>query len=201
MKRIDVSLGNRSYPILIGAGLLAKAQSFSATARRKVVVISNDTVAPIYAATLLQSIKNAGGFPTLFTLPDGEQYKTLESFNAIHTFLLEGFYSRDVLLIALGGGVIGDIVGFVAATYHRGVDFIQVPTSLLAQVDSSVGGKTAINHPLGKNMIGAFYQPKSVVIDLDVLKTLPQREFAAGMAEVIKYGMIADAFFFYLARK
>ena len=196
MERIDVALGERSYPILIGAGLLAKAESFSATHGRQTVVVSNDKVAPLYAATVLESIRQAGGNPTLFTLPDGEQYKTLESFNAIHSFLLEGNYGRDVLLVALGGGVIGDIVGFVAATYQRGVEFIQLPTSLLAQVDSSVGGKTGVNHPLGKNMIGAFHQPKIVIIDINVLSTLPAREFAAGMAEVIKYGIIADSDFF-----
>lgn len=196
MKRIDVSLGERSYPIFIGTDLLAKTESFSATKNRKVVVISNDKVAPLYASTVIQSIKKAGGQPELFTLPDGEEYKTLESFNEIHSFLLQNYYGRDVLLIALGGGVIGDLVGFVAATYQRGVDFIQIPTTLLAQVDSSVGGKTAVNHPLGKNMIGAFYQPKEVLIDINVLNSLSEREFNAGMAEVIKYGIISDADFF-----
>jgi 3-dehydroquinate synthase len=129
-------------------------------------------------------------------LPDGEQYKSLDTFNTVMSYLLEGNYARDVVVIALGGGVIGDLVGFSAACYQRGVDFIQIPTTLLSQVDSSVGGKTAVNHKLGKNMIGAFYQPKAVVIDTDCLKTLPQREFAAGIAEVIKYGIIYDQAFF-----
>ncbi|WP_158161974.1 3-dehydroquinate synthase [Grimontia hollisae] len=196
MERIDVSLGDRSYPISIGAGLLANPGLFSDALGRRVVVVTNDTIAPLYADLLMETLRNAGGEPALLALPDGEQYKTLDTFNTIHTFLLEGNYGRDVLIVALGGGVIGDVVGFAAACYQRGVDFIQVPTTLLSQVDSSVGGKTAVNHPLGKNMIGAFYQPKAVVIDIDVMKTLPQREFAAGMAEVIKYGIIADHDFF-----
>jgi len=132
----------------------------------------------------------------LLELPDGEQYKTLDTFNTVMSYLLEGNYSRDVVIIALGGGVIGDLVGFAAACYQRGVDFIQIPTTLLSQVDSSVGGKTAVNHALGKNMIGAFYQPKAVIIDTECLATLPAREFAAGMAEVIKYGIIYDHDFF-----
>ncbi|KXF82785.1 3-dehydroquinate synthase [Enterovibrio coralii] len=197
MERIDVNLGDRSYPISIGAGLLADPALFSAAKGRRVVVVTNETIAPLYADLLLETLNKAGGEPALLSLPDGEQYKTLDTFNTINTFLLEGNYARDVLIVALGGGVIGDVVGFAAACYQRGVDFIQVPTTLLSQVDSSVGGKTAINHPLGKNMIGAFYQPKAVVIDTDVLNTLPQREFAAGMAEVIKYGIIADKPFFH----
>ncbi|GAM56137.1 3-dehydroquinate synthase [Vibrio ishigakensis] len=132
----------------------------------------------------------------MLQLNDGEQYKSLETFNQVMTFLLEHNYGRDVMLVALGGGVIGDLVGFAAACYQRGVDFVQIPTTLLSQVDSSVGGKTAVNHPLGKNMIGAFYQPKAVIIDIDTLKTLPKREFGAGMAEVIKYGIIIDSPFF-----
>ncbi|WP_028025903.1 3-dehydroquinate synthase [Enterovibrio calviensis] len=196
MERIDVNLGDRSYPISIGEGLLSDPTFFSDAKDRQVVVITNDTIAPLYADRLLNTLEKAGGKPALLTLPDGEQYKTLDTFNTINTFLLEGNYARDVLIVALGGGVIGDLVGFAAACYQRGVDFIQVPTTLLSQVDSSVGGKTAVNHPLGKNMIGAFYQPKAVVIDIDVMKTLPAREFAAGMAEVIKYGIIADSAFF-----
>ncbi|MGB2078233.1 MAG: 3-dehydroquinate synthase [Vibrio sp.] len=197
MERINVDLGQRSYPISIGAGLLSDPALFEQlTPSQKVVVITNTTVEPLYAFKLQQTLDKIGCQHALLTLPDGEQYKTLETFNQIMTFLLEGNYGRDVTLIALGGGVIGDLVGFAAASFQRGVDFIQVPTTLLSQVDSSVGGKTAVNHPLGKNMIGAFYQPKSVIIDTDCLATLPKREFAAGMAEVIKYGIIIDGDFF-----
>lgn len=197
MERINVDLAERSYPISIGAGLLNNPALFShLKANQKVVVISNDTVAPLYADRLTETLTSLSCQVDLLCLPDGEQYKSLETFNTIMSFLLEGNYSRDVVLVALGGGVIGDLVGFAAACYQRGVDFIQVPTTLLSQVDSSVGGKTAVNHPLGKNMIGAFYQPKSVIIDTDCLDTLPEREFAAGMAEVIKYGIIIDGDFF-----
>ncbi|MGC9462205.1 3-dehydroquinate synthase [Vibrio genomosp. F10] len=203
MERITVSLGERSYPISIGAGLFNNsAQLFSSyidqafSAYQKVVVISNVTVAPLYADQILAQFKQLGCETSLLELPDGEQYKSLDTFNQVMTFLLEGNYSRDVVVVALGGGVIGDLVGFSASCYQRGVDFIQIPTTLLSQVDSSVGGKTAVNHPLGKNMIGAFYQPKSVIIDTDCLATLPEREFAAGIAEVIKYGIIYDVAFF-----
>ncbi|GLT14756.1 3-dehydroquinate synthase [Vibrio algivorus] len=197
MERINVDLAERSYPISIGAGLLTNPALFShLKANQKVVVVTNDTVAPLYADRLIQTLTSLQCQVDLLTLPDGEQYKSLETFNSIMSFLLEGNYSRDVVLVALGGGVIGDLVGFAAACYQRGVDFIQVPTTLLSQVDSSVGGKTAVNHPLGKNMIGAFYQPKSVIIDTDCLDSLPEREFAAGMAEVIKYGIIIDGDFF-----
>ncbi len=197
MERITVSLGERSYPISIGAGLFNDPAYFSSfPAKQKVVVISNVTVAPLYASKIIQQLEQQGCIPALLELPDGEKYKSLETFNLVMNFLLEGNYSRDVVIIALGGGVIGDLVGFAAACYQRGVDFIQIPTTLLSQVDSSVGGKTAVNHPLGKNMIGAFYQPKSVIIDIDCLKSLPEREFAAGMAEIIKYGIIYDSAFF-----
>ncbi len=197
MERITVSLGERSYPISIGAGLFNDPAHFSfLPAKQKVVVISNVTVAPLYAQKIIQQLEQQGCQPSLLELPDGEKYKSLDTFNLVMNFLLEGNYSRDVVIVALGGGVIGDLVGFAAACYQRGVDFIQVPTTLLSQVDSSVGGKTAVNHPLGKNMIGAFYQPKSVIIDTDCLKSLPEREFAAGMAEVIKYGIIYDRPFF-----
>ncbi len=197
MERITVSLGERSYPISIGAGLFNDPAHFSfLPANKKVVVISNVTVAPLYAQTIINQLKQQGCQPSLLELPDGEKYKSLDTFNLVMNFLLEGNYSRDVVIVALGGGVIGDLVGFAAACYQRGVDFIQIPTTLLSQVDSSVGGKTAVNHPLGKNMIGAFYQPKSVIIDIDCLKSLPEREFAAGMAEVIKYGIIYDREFF-----
>lgn len=197
MERITVNLAERSYPITIGAGLFEDSAHLSSlTAGQKVVVITNVTVAPLYADKILSLLQSLGCQASLLELPDGEQYKSLDTFNQVMSFLLEGSFARDVVVIALGGGVIGDLVGFSAACYQRGVDFIQIPTTLLSQVDSSVGGKTAVNHPLGKNMIGAFYQPKSVIIDTNCLKTLPEREFAAGIAEVIKYGIIYDAEFF-----
>ncbi|CAH8194020.1 3-dehydroquinate synthase [Vibrio aestuarianus] len=197
MERITVSLDERSYPISIGAGLFNDPALLSfLSVKQKVVVISNVTVAPLYAAKILALLEHYGCQASLLELPDGEQYKTLDTFNTVMSYLLEGNYSRDVVIIALGGGVIGDLVGFASSCYQRGVDFIQVPTTLLSQVDSSVGGKTAVNHPLGKNMIGAFYQPKAVIIDTQCLSTLPEREFSAGMAEVIKYGIIYDYDFF-----
>ncbi|MGR5076881.1 3-dehydroquinate synthase [Photobacterium swingsii] len=198
MERINVNLGDRSYPISIGAELFDNPALFSSAIKsgQRVVVVSNETVAPLYADQVIATLSSLECDVALLSLPDGEQYKTLETFNQIMSFLLEGNYGRDVVIVALGGGVIGDVVGFAAASYQRGVDFVQVPTTLLSQVDSSVGGKTAVNHPLGKNMIGAFYQPKAVVIDNYCLQTLPAREFAAGMAEVIKYGIIADYDFF-----
>ncbi len=199
MERITVSLGERSYPISIGAGLFNDPALLSLSPKQKVVVITNHTVAPLYADKIISLLEQKGCISSVLELPDGEKYKTLETFNTVMSYLLEHNYSRDVVIIALGGGVIGDLVGFAASCYQRGVDFIQIPTTLLSQVDSSVGGKTAVNHPLGKNMIGAFYQPKSVIIDTNCLSTLPAREFAAGMAEVIKYGIIYDeAFFFWL---
>jgi 3-dehydroquinate synthase len=195
MHRVQVELGERSYPIDIAPALLQQPERLLQS-YRQVVIISNDTVAPLY----LDSVTSLFIDSQLHTylLPDGEAYKTLEQFGHIMTFLLEHKFPRDGLLVALGGGVVGDITGFVAACYQRGVDFIQIPTTLLSQVDSSVGGKTAVNHPLGKNMIGAFKQPQQVLIDTNVLATLPSREFAAGMAEVIKYALIADADFFSL---
>lgn len=197
MEQITVDLGDRSYPITIGAELFSDSAYFSfLKPNKKVVVISNVTVAPLYAKKIVSIIEKQGCDVSILELPDGEKYKSLATFEQVMSFLLEGNYSRDVTLVALGGGVIGDLVGFVAACYQRGVDFIQIPTTLLSQVDSSVGGKTAVNHPLGKNMIGAFYQPKSVIIDTNCLATLPDREFAAGMAEVIKYGIIYDQAFF-----
>ena len=197
MEKITVDLGERSYPISIGAELFNDSAYFSfLSPKQKVVVISNVTVAPLYAEKVVSLIERQGCEVSVLELPDGEKYKSLETFEMVMSFLLEGNYARDVVLVALGGGVIGDLVGFAAACYQRGVDFIQVPTTLLSQVDSSVGGKTAVNHPLGKNMIGAFYQPKSVIIDTNCLSTLPEREFAAGMAEVIKYGIIYDGDFF-----
>ncbi|MBD0787695.1 3-dehydroquinate synthase [Vibrio sp. Y2-5] len=196
MERITVSLGERSYPISIGAGLFNDPALLSLSPKQKVVVITNHTVAPLYADKITALLDQKGCISSVLELPDGEKYKTLETFNTVLSFLLEHNYSRDVVIIALGGGVIGDLVGFAASCYQRGVDFIQIPTTLLSQVDSSVGGKTAVNHPLGKNMIGAFYQPKAVIIDTHCLATLPEREFAAGMAEVIKYGIIYDEAFF-----
>ncbi|UGA55019.1 3-dehydroquinate synthase [Vibrio sp. VB16] len=197
MEKITVDLGERSYPISIGAELFNNSAYFSfLSPNKKVVVVSNVTVAPLYADKVVSLIEKQGCDVSVLELPDGEKYKTLETFETVMGFLLEGNFSRDVTLVALGGGVIGDLVGFVAACYQRGVDFVQVPTTLLSQVDSSVGGKTAVNHSLGKNMIGAFYQPKSVIIDTNCLATLPDREFAAGMAEVIKYGIIYDQDFF-----
>ncbi len=196
MERITVDLGERSYPISIGAELFKDSAYLSDISSKKVVVISNVTVAPLYADIIISQIESLGYEAKLLELPDGEQYKSLETFNTIMTFLLEGNFGRDVTIVALGGGVIGDLVGYAAASYQRGVDFIQVPTTLLSQVDSSVGGKTAVNHPLGKNMIGAFYQPQSVIIDTNCLTSLSDREFASGMAEVIKYGIIYDASFF-----
>ena len=195
METLTVNLDERSYPIHVGAGLLTSSALFAPhIVGQKVMVVTNDTVAPLYLDALCSTL-SAYQVETL-VLPDGEAHKTLVSFERIMSALLEGKHGRDTTLIALGGGVIGDLVGFAAACYQRGVPFIQVPTTLLSQVDSSVGGKTAVNHPLGKNMIGAFYQPKAVIIDIDCLRTLPQRELAAGMAEVIKYGIIWDEEFF-----
>jgi 3-dehydroquinate synthase len=195
MSTLTVELGDRSYPIQIEAGLLSQPALFSPYIKGPLaVIVTNETVAPLY----LEAAKAACGDVNVETiiLPDGEQYKNLEQFEVVMTRLLELNAARDTTLIALGGGVIGDLTGFVAATYQRGIPFIQVPTTLLSQVDSSVGGKTAVNHPLGKNMIGAFYQPVFVAIDTLSLSTLPKREFAAGMAEVVKYGIIYDAPFF-----
>lgn len=195
METLKVALGDRSYPIYIDQNLLQKSELFSPHIHgKKVMIVSNDRVAPLYLARLQQTL-SAYQVDTLI-LPDGESYKTLASFERIISALLEGNHGRDTTLVALGGGVIGDLVGFAAASYQRGVPFIQVPTTLLSQVDSSVGGKTAVNHPMGKNMIGAFYQPQAVIIDTHCLQSLPPRELAAGMGEVIKYGIIWDAEFF-----
>lgn len=191
MKTLHVELGERAYPIHIGRGLLAQAALVRPhVAGRQVLIVTNETVAPLYLAQARALF--AGYQCETVVLPDGEQYKTLEVLNRIFDALLERHCDRRVTLIALGGGVIGDMTGFAAACYQRGVPFIQIPTTLLAQVDSSVGGKTGVNHPLGKNMIGAFHQPRCVLIDTDTLNTLPERELAAGLAEVIKYGLIRD---------
>ncbi len=194
-KRLDIELGERSYPILIGPGQLRQPDCLRPFIHaQQVMVVSNTTVAPLY----LDAVRAAlNGFQVAeHILPDGEAFKEFRTWHSLFDALLTQRYSRDCTLIALGGGVIGDMTGFAAACYQRGVNFIQVPTTLLAQVDSSVGGKTGINHPAGKNMIGAFHQPVAVIADTDTLNTLPERELAAGLAEVVKYGLIRDPAFF-----
>jgi 3-dehydroquinate synthase len=194
---LEVSLGDRTYPIHIGNGLIDRAELILPHLKRKqIAIVSNTTVAPLYMEKLAAPLRHAGVSIIEIILPDGEAYKNSDTLNLIYDELLKNRCERSTTLIALGGGVIGDLTGYAAATYLRGVPFIQVPTTLLSQVDSSVGGKTGINHPLGKNMIGAFYQPKLVLADIDTLTTLPQRELAAGVAEVIKYGLIRDVEFF-----
>lgn len=195
MAILNLELGERSYPIYIDAGLLAKTDLLSSyISGRRVCIVSNDIVAPLYLESLKAKLTDFTVDEVI--LPDGEAEKNLANFDVIMSHLLMHEHGRDSTLIALGGGVIGDITGFAAACYQRGINFIQIPTTLLSQVDSSVGGKTAINHPLGKNMVGAFYQPKAVFIDINSLETLPAREFNAGMAEVIKYGILGDKYFF-----
>jgi 3-dehydroquinate synthase len=197
MQTLTVALDARSYPIHIGAGLIARAELIAARLpQKKVAVVTNSTVAPLYLAPLRRALVAAGVAVVPITLPDGEAHKNWETLNVILDALLEHRCERNTALIALGGGVIGDLTGFAAAVYQRGVPYIQVPTTLLAQVDSAVGGKTAINHPLGKNMVGAFHQPLAVITDTDTLATLPDRELSAGLAEVIKYGLIRDPQFF-----
>jgi 3-dehydroquinate synthase len=194
---VPVSLEGRSYPILIGSGLLQDPATYSKLPKASsALIVTNSTVAPMYAQQLADALKTRYPNVQTLSLPDGEEFKTWETLNLIFDQLLGSGADRKATLFALGGGVVGDMTGFAAACYMRGVPFVQVPTTLLAQVDSSVGGKTAINHPLGKNMIGAFYQPELVVCDLALLKTLPPREMSAGLAEVIKYGPIADMAFF-----
>jgi len=203
MHVVKVSLGDRDYDIEIGTSLDqigARLQGLGFS--QKIAFITNPTVKKLYGQRVVDSLKAAGFLVLSIEIPDGEQYKTLDWANAIYSALLINSFDRKSALVALGGGVIGDLTGFAAATFMRGVPFVQVPTTLLAMVDSSVGGKTGVNHAMGKNMIGAFYQPKKVLMDLDVLRSLPQEEFLAGMAEVIKYGVIWDASFFeYLDRK
>jgi 3-dehydroquinate synthase len=197
MQTLTVELANRSYPIHIGQNLLSETSLILPHLKRKhVAIVTNTTVAPLYLDQLTHSLQAVGVSVIPIILPDGEAYKNSETLNKIYDALLQNRCERSTTLIALGGGVIGDLTGYAAATYLRGVPFIQIPTTLLSQVDSSVGGKTGINHPLGKNMIGAFYQPQLVLADIDTLKTLPPREFSAGVAEVIKYGLIRDADFF-----
>lgn len=194
--RVEIELGERSYPILIGSSLLDDPASWAGLPKAaSALIVTNTTVGPLYAARLQQALSDHYPQIHVVTLPDGEAYKTWDSLNLIFDALLSKGCDRKTVLFALGGGVVGDMTGFAAACYMRGVPFVQVPTTLLAQVDSSVGGKTAINHPLGKNMIGAFYQPARVVCDLDTLQTLPERELSAGLAEVIKYGPIHDLAF------
>jgi 3-dehydroquinate synthase len=193
MQTLSVGLGERSYPIHIGSGLLDQAELLQAhVPRKRVAIVTNTTVAPLYLEKLQHTLQSIGIGSVTVILPDGEEYKNFETLNLIYDALLNNRCERSTPRIALGGGVIGDMTGYAAATYLRGVPFIQIPTTLLAQVDSSVGGKTGINHPLGKNMIGAFYQPQVVLADTDTLNTLPDSELSAGLAEVIKYGLIRD---------
>jgi 3-dehydroquinate synthase len=198
LSTVRVELGPRSYDIEIGTGILGSlgARLDGLGLAMRVGVVTNDKVAPLYSRTVLQSLRDAGFTPSLFVIPDGEEYKSLAWASNTYDWLLTQRFDRKCALVALGGGVIGDLTGFVAATYMRGIPFVQVPTTLLSQVDSSVGGKTGVNHPLGKNMIGAFYQPVHVCADITTLNTLPQEEFLSGMAEVVKYGVIFDEKFF-----
>ena len=193
IQKVAIALGDRSYDIHIGAGLLAQPDTYAGLPKAQAaMIVTNDTIAPLYEAQLRAALTPHYQQVHTVVLPDGEAHKDWQTLNLIFDALLSKGCDRKTVLFALGGGVVGDMTGFAAASYMRGVPFVQVPTTLLSQVDSSVGGKTAINHPLGKNMIGAFYQPVRVVCDLDTLKTLPERELSAGLAEVIKYGPIAD---------
>ncbi len=195
MRTLTVELGDRSYPIYIGQSLLENAELLTRHVdSRQVMIVTNETVAPLYLERVQAAL--AGRELATVILPDGEAYKTMDSAMTVFDGLLSRRFSRSAHLVALGGGVIGDLTGFAAACYQRGIPFIQIPTTLLAQVDSSVGGKTAVNHPRGKNMIGAFHQPKCVIADMTTLDTLPDRELSAGLAEVIKYGLIRDPAFF-----
>lgn len=197
MRTLTVQLGTRSYPIHIGSGLLDRVELvLERMPQMTAAVVTNTTIEPLYCRRFAATLEARGVRVVPVVLPDGEAYKNWESLNHIFDLLIAGRCERRTTIIAVGGGVIGDLAGFAAAVYQRGVPFIQVPTTLLAHVDSAVGGKTAINHPSGKNMIGAFYQPRAVIIDTDTLQSLPEREFAAGIAEVIKYGAIRDGAFF-----
>jgi len=197
-EKINVSLGDRSYPIIIGANLFLEIGQIlsKSSLPRRVAIISNPTVDNLYGSIVRESLQKYGFSTMHYNVPDGEEYKTFAVLETIYDFMLENGFDRGCALIALGGGVVGDMAGFAAATFLRGVPYVQIPTTVLAQVDSSVGGKTAVNHPLGKNLIGAFYQPEAVIIDTSVLVSLEQREVAAGLAEVVKYGVIRDADFF-----
>ena len=195
---VDVALGERGYPIHIGTGLLADAGTLLAPrlAAPRTIIVTNELVARHWLAPLRRSLDAAGVASDVILIPDGETHKSLATLTDVLTRLLEMRAERSTTLLALGGGVVGDLTGFAASVYQRGMPYVQIPTTLLAQVDSSVGGKTAVNHPLGKNMIGSFYQPRAVLIDTGCLATLPERELAAGMAEVVKYGAIRDREFF-----
>lgn len=195
MQTLKVELGTRSYPILIGPGLLGRAEALrSHVPARDLLIVSNTTVAPLYLPALTAGLPSQRRLEVI--LPDGEVHKTLENASRVLDVLVSNRFGRDAAVIALGGGVVGDLAGFVAACYQRGVAFVQVPTTLLAQVDSAVGGKTGVNHPGGKNLIGAFHQPAAVIADTATLSTLPPRELRAGLAEVIKYGLVCDAALF-----
>ena len=197
MRELQVALGERTYPILVGSGLLDRCDALARLAEgRGVALVSDATVAPLYGARLRALLAPHASALVDVVLPAGEAHKHWGTLNRVFDALLEARFDRDALVVALGGGVVGDIAGFAAAVYQRGVEFVQVPTTLLAQVDSSVGGKTGINHPAGKNMIGAFHQPRLVLIDVDTLRTLPDRELSAGLAEVLKHGVIADPAYF-----
>lgn len=195
VERLQIELGDRSYPILIGKGLLQDAELLQKhIAARNLLIVTNDRVGPLYLASLKQALSSRRVAEVV--LPDGEAYKSLDVLTRIFDACVAARLNRDAAIVALGGGVVGDTAGFAAACYQRGIDYVQVPTTLLAQVDSAVGGKTAVNHPGGKNLIGAFHQPRCVIADTDVLNTLPDRELRAGIAEVIKYGLIRDSAFF-----
>ncbi len=194
MKNLRIDLADRSYDILIGQNLLARVGDHLSHLEqtRRAVVVTNPAINKLYGKILSEGLQNAGLKIECVEIPEGETHKTLADAQTVYDYLIQNQYDRNTLLVALGGGVIGDLTGFIAATFLRGVPYIQVPTTLLSQVDSSVGGKTAVNHPQGKNLIGAFYQPRLVAIDLDTLRSLPIDEFRAGMAEIIKYGIIED---------
>lgn len=195
---ILVGLQDRSYPILFGQGVLPRlgSQLESLSFPKKLAIVTNAKIAGYYIEPVIESLTSSGFDCAIITVPDGEEYKSLQTLETIYDRLIEGNFDRGCGLIALGGGVVGDMAGYAAATFLRGIPFVQIPTTVLAQVDSSVGGKTAVNHRLGKNLIGAFYQPKLVLIDVDTLKTLDDREIRAGIAEIVKYGVIRDADFF-----
>ncbi|MDA0237322.1 MAG: 3-dehydroquinate synthase [Proteobacteria bacterium] len=197
-RQINVGLGSRAYPIFVGRDSFRNKDLMNACGfrSRRYVVITNDVVGPLYFERVAQFFSSGGAAVERIIIPDGERFKTQETLTSIYDQLIEKRVDRSTTIVALGGGVVGDVAGFAAATYHRGVPLVQIPTTLLAQVDSSVGGKTAINHPAGKNLIGSFYQPQAVLIDLEMLNSLPEREFQAGLAEVVKYGAIMDEAFF-----
>lgn len=197
-ERVDIPLGDRSYPILIGPGLITDGATLRANiSAHDVLIVTNTTIAPLYLSAFTQALEGSGERRAASViLPDGESHKTLDSLALIIDALVDARMNRDAAVVALGGGVIGDMAGFAASCYQRGIDYVQIPTTLLAQVDSSVGGKTAVNHPKAKNMIGAFYQPRCVIADTATLATLPDREYRAGIAEVVKYGLVYDPAFF-----